>query len=288
MELAIQAIVVGVSLGFLYSLVGLTYTLVYNSSKVLVFALGEMVMVSALLTGYCLTNWKFPALPSILAIIVGMIIFSVLIFKLIIAPLLKTGGIFSAIISTLILSVAMTNVAGLLTRNYPVYVKPFFDISAIQIGPAALQSQYIVLILGGSLFMVAFWYFSFKTRWGVAFRACGFDPEAGRMLGIKTNSKMMMAFVIAGFITAFGGIIYAPVATPTAMMGAHLSFAGFVASVIGGLAHPFGAIVGGLLIGITQSLLTAYTNSMIAEISTFAILLVILVIRPQGIFKEKE
>jgi branched-chain amino acid transport system permease protein len=205
-----------------------------------------------------------------------------------VGPLLKGSDIQSALLSTLVIGLAIEHVAGVITHNIPVHVDPFIKMEPIVIGQAVIQPQYVLLVGGTLLFIFVYWYFLHRTRWGIAFRAIGLDPEAGRMLGIRTTAMITLSFAVGGLIAAFGGAFFAPVSTPTSTIATPLSINGFVAAVIGGLDHPFGAVVGGLIVGVVQSFLTAYTSSMIAEISTFAILIVILVFRPQGIFAEKE
>ena len=288
MELAIQAAIVGISLGFLYGLVGLSLTVVYNSTKVINFAFGDFFMLGALLTGYFVSIWNFWLVPSLIVIYILLVLLAIVVYRVVVGPLLKSGGIQSALLSTLVIGLLIGNVAGLLTRNAPIHVEPFIKMAPIALGPARIQPQYFFLVGSALLFILAYWYFLHRTRWGIAFRAIGLDPEAGKIVGIRTVPMITLSFAVGGFVAAFGGSIFAPASTPLATMGIPLTINGFVAAVIGGLDHPFGAIVGGLIVGLTSSFLTAYTTSMIAEISTFAILIVILVLRPQGIFPEKE
>ncbi len=288
MELIIQAIIVGVSLGFLYGLIGLSLTVIYNSTKVLNFALGDFFMLGGLMTAFAVSIWHFWLIPSLLVIAIVLIIASVLVLKWVIGPLLKSNGIQIALLSTMGVSHLIANVAGIITKNRPMDVAPFIDIPAIAIGPATVHSQYLLLIGFALVFIFAYWYFLQRTRWGIALRAIGMDGEAGRMIGLKTWTMITLSFAISGFIAAFGGSMFSPVSTPIAIMGTALSINGFVAAVLGGLDHPFGAVIGGVIVGVIQSMLTVFTNSLVAEISTFAILIVILVLRPQGILPEKE
>jgi branched-chain amino acid transport system permease protein len=283
-----QAIIVGIALGFLYGLVGLSLTMVYNSTKVINFAFGDFFMLGAVLTGYFVSLWDFWLVPSLIVIYILLVLLSIVVYRVLVGPLLKSGGIQSALLSTLILGLMIGNVAGLVTRNRPINVEPFINMNAIFLGPAIIQPQYLFLVGSAVLFILAYWFFLHRTRWGIAFRAIGLDPEAGKIIGIKNVPMITLSFAIGGFVAAFGGSMYAPVSTPLATMGVPLTINGFVAAVIGGMDHPFGSIVGGLIVGLTYSFLTAYTTSIIAEISTFAILIVILVLRPQGIFAEKE
>ncbi len=287
MELTIQSIIVGISLGSLFGLVGLSFTVVYNSTKVINFSFGQLFMLGALLAAYCITIWHLWLVPSLLGVTVLLIFTSVFTYKVVVGPLLRGADIQSALLSTLVIGLLIENVTALVTHNMPIHVDPFIKIEPIVIGRAVIQPQYLLLVGGAFLFIVAYWYFLHRTRWGIAFRAIGLDPEAGRILGIRTTAMITLSFAIGGLIAAFGGSFFGPVSTPTSTIATPLSINGFVAAVIGGLDHPFGAVVGGLIVGVVQSFLTAYTTSMIAEISTFAILIVILVFRPQGIFAEK-
>ncbi len=282
-----QAIIVGIALGFLYGLVGLSLTVIYNSSKIVNFVQGDMFMLGGLLTAYFVTDWKFWAFPSFVVIAILLIALGLAVYYYIIKPLLKQS-LQIALLSTLAVSMLVANVSGIITRNYPKNVEPYFTFDAISFGAAKIQPQYLVLIAVALILIFAYWYFLFKTRWGIAFRASGLDSEAGRIIGIRTSAMMALAFGLGAFVAAIGGEMYAPVSTPIAIMGLPLSVNGFIAAVLGGLAHPFGAIIGGLVLGLSQQLLTAYTTNLIADVSTFVILLIILIFRPQGILPEKE
>ena len=288
MELTIQALIVGISLGSLFGLVGLSFTVVYNSTKVINFAFGTLFMLGALLAGYSITIWHLWLTPSLLGVTIGVIFLSVLIYKIMVGPLLRSADIQSALLSTLVVGLLIENVVGVITHNIPVHIEPFIAVEPLVIGRAVIQPQYLLLVGGALLIILVYWYFLHRTRWGIAFRAIGLDPEAGRMIGIRTTAMVTLSFAIGGLIAAFGGAFFGPVSTPTSTIATPLSINGFIAAVIGGLTHPFGAFVGGLIVGLVQSFLTAYTTSMIAEVSTFALMIVILVFRPQGIFPEKE
>lgn len=288
MDILPQVIITGIGLGVIYGLVGLTFTAIFNASKVINFSQGDFLMLGGLLAVYLVGDRKIPLPIAMLIVLVLMAVIGIAMYYLIVGPLVKKGSTILAVVSTLALSTIFTGGVGLLTRHQFFHVNAYWDVPAINVGSARLPPQYIILAGMVAVLVLGYWYFSNKTHIGLALRATGFDSEAGRMIGIPTSMMITLAFVISAGMGGLSGLFVAPVTTPNAYMGLPLLLRGFVAAVVGGMGNAYAALVGGLAVGLLSTTLSAYTSAAIGEVATFSLLVMVLLFRPQGIFGEPE
>lgn len=287
MEILPQILVTGIALGVVYGLIGLTFTAIFNASKMLNFAQGDFIMIGAVLAVFTMEEWQIPLLPSLGIIAVATGALGLGLFFLV-KPLLEKGELLRATVCTLAISLMVTVFFGLLTRHTILRVRPYWAIPPVHIGSASLSSQYIVLAAVAVALVIGYWGFSNRLSVGRALRATGFDREAGRIIGIPTALMIALAFVISGAMGGLSGSIVAPVNSPSAAMGLPLMIRGFVAIIVGGMGNAYAALVGGVIVGILATTLSAYSSAMVGEVATFLLLLTILIVRPQGIFGKIE
>ena len=285
----IQTLISGLSLGSIYALIALGYTMVYGIAKMLNFAHGDIIMIGAY-AGIVTVNQL--GLPPIVAVIVSVVIcagLGMLIEFLAYKPLRQAPPL-SVLITAIGVSYLLQNLAtyitGGLARAYPEisFLKGTFMVGALKVKVITVVTPVLTILLVIALVM-----FINHTKTGMAMRAVSKDFDTARLMGIKVNSVITVTFVIGSFLAGVGSILYFTnygQVSPT--IGAMPGLKAFVAAVFGGIGSIPGAVLGAYIIGICESLIKA--NDAIAIFSnafTFALLILVLLFKPNGMFGEK-
>jgi len=293
MDLLLRQIVNSVNLGSIYALVAIGYTMVYGIIRLINFAHGEIMMFGAYFS-FFLATWFSTQLPFIVIVVLSMglaALMGVLMEKVAYKPLRKAPRI-SALITAIGMSLFLQNVALLIFKPEPrvmpkLISKELFDFLGFQV-----SNLTIVTILLSVGFMVLLSIFVKKTKPGKAMRAVSLDKEASTLMGINVNGVITMTFAIGSALGALGGVLYGIAFTqvyPT--LGVMPGLKAFVAAVLGGIGSLPGAMIGGYLIGIIETMTKAYISSAWANAIVFGILIIVLLIKPTGLLgknlKEK-
>ncbi len=278
----------GISIGSIYGLVALTFTSIYNASRVINFAQGEFVMLGSLGAFIFLGILRLPIILTFLLTIAFVSIVGLAIQRLMVSPLVAKGApVFTLILSTLSSGLIISGSVGAATEYAWLRVAPLAGSIPVRLSGVPMMPQNLFIIGATVLLVVAYRFFLKKTFTGVALRATGADKDMASLVGIRSSTMIGLAFAISAAMSAIAGILVAPIAHASAEMGLPLVIKGFIACIFGGLGNPYAAVLGGLILGITGALLTGYFSSVYAEIVTFVILLLILIPRPAGLFGEK-
>lgn len=291
MDQFLQQLVNGVSLGSIYALVALGYTMVYGIIKLINFAHGDVYMVGAYV-GFAVTTYA--GLEFIPALIISMFVCALLgmtIEKIAYKPLRNSTRIavlITAIGISLLLEYVMMYFVGAEVRSYP---KLLLD-TVLKFGNVIINMQQIYIILTAIALMVILQFVVRKTKVGKAMRAVSADQDAAQLMGIKVNNTISFTFAIGSALAGAGGVlvgIYYNSIDP--LMGMMPGLKAFVAAVFGGIGSIPGAMIGGLSIGILETLVSGYGNSMYRDAAVFAFLIIILILKPSGLLgkntKEK-
>lgn len=296
METFLQQLVNGLTIGSMYALVALGYTMVYGVMRLINFAHGDLVAFSAfvglavyskIVHGGAAITWGgviivFAATVLIVAI-VGVTLERVAYRPLRSAPRL------SAVVSALGASLVIQNGIMLLWGPRPlIFPGDLFPATTWEIG-GVMISFVQVLILGLSfLLMVALYLFVEKTRIGTAIRASSIDQDTARLMGINVNSIILTIFIIGSALGAIGGLFIALYYRGISFnMGWNYGLAAFIAAIIGGIGNIPGAMLGGMLLGLFNAFIAGYVSSTWADAYTFILLIAILIVRPTGILGER-
>ena len=286
----LQLVISGLSVGAVYGLVALGFVLIYKATDVLNFAQGELMMVGTL-TCFALATWGH--IPLWLAIILALIIAALLgalMERILVHPLIGES-VFSVIMVTVGLASMLYSAAAMVFGRdiyrfpLPFSVRPIVWRNLV-LDPINLWTLIISCVLVG-LFALFFKY----TRLGLAMRAIAQDDKIARLMGIRVKWVFALVWAIAAAVATCGGILLASM-TEVRVDLAALGFRAFPAVVLGGMDSFAGAVLGGLLIGLVENLaggyLTPYLGGGIKEIMGYAIVLIILIIRPYGLFGTEE
>jgi branched-chain amino acid transport system permease protein len=285
----LQFVLNGLPIGAIYALVALSYSFIYAASGVLNWSQGDMVMLGAYVgfTFYQIMHFGFVPALAISMIVVGIV--GVLIQYLILKPLQKRKAPpFNVIIATLGAAIITRNIALVIWGPdaqlfpSPVSTKP------ITTGILSITPQDILIVIMGILIMIIFQYLLKHTKEGKASRAVAQDRYGAILMGINTERSDSVAFATSAAIGAAAGILIAPIFFVTFNMGASIGLKGFVAAVVGGLGSVPGAIAGGFFMGIVESVAGGRISSGYRDAITFAILILVLWLRPSGLFLKKK
>jgi branched-chain amino acid transport system permease protein len=277
-----QLLASGITIGAIYALVALGFVMIIRASQIINFAQGEFVMLGGVVTFYFLKglNLSYP-LAALMAIAIVMII-GFLLHLLVIYPLRKASTLIM-LISTLGASIFLSNTSGLLFGTLPKALPPFSGQQPFQIGNIFIVPQSL-WVLGASFLLLFFLYLlSHKTLLGKAMEASSTDPLGADLLGISRTLMVFLAFGVSAGIGAAAGILVTPIFFTSYNSGSILALKGFVAAVLGGWGKNTGAILGGFVLGVVESMSLAFIPSGYKDGVAFAILLLILYFRPKGI-----
>ena len=288
MDTLIQQLINGLSLGSVYALVALGYTMVYGIINLLNFAHGDVYMVGAFVGYYIITNFNLGFLPRLILTMLITGILGLVIYQVAYRPLrnsTRIASLITAIGMSYLLQNGMIYIAGPQTRSFPQIINnQLYKFGAIQI-----STMQLLMLATTILLMIALQLIVQQTKFGKAMRAVSNDPEAAQLMGINSNQVISFTFFLGSMLAGAGGMLvgmYYNTITPT--MGAGPGLKAFIAAVVGGIGSVPGAMLGGYLIGITEVMISAFGNSMIRDAVVYLILIIILLVRPSGILGKYE
>ena len=285
----IETLISGLSLGSIYALMALGYTMVYGIAKMLNFAHGDIIMVGAYIS-FCVTNYLgLPVAVSILAAMAVCTLLGVLIEGLAYKPLRGTPGL-AVLITAIGVSYLLQNVALLIFGSNARQFTSVVTLPALKLagGKLSISGVTIVTIITCVIIMLALTTFINKTKIGQAMLAVSEDKGAATLMGINVNGTIAVTFAIGSSLAAIAGVLLCsayPSLTP--YTGSMPGIKAFVAAVFGGIGSIPGAMIGGILLGVIENLAKAYISSQLADAIVFSVLIIVLLVRPTGILGKK-
>lgn len=279
----------GMSLGSVYAIIALGYTMVYGIAKMLNFAHGDIIMIGAYVAFLAISTLGLPIWAGILLSIVVCTVLGVTIEKLAYKPLRKATSL-SVLITAIGISYLLQNTALLLWSSNPRKFPSIVENKNIVLFNGKLSISNISLITIGVclVIMVALTLFINKTKTGMAMRACAEDKGAAALMGINVNKTISITFAIGSALAAVSAILLCmsyDTITPT--LGSMPGIKAFTAAVFGGIGSVPGALVGGLLLGVIEILAKAYISTELSDAVVFAVLIIVLLIKPAGLLGKK-
>lgn len=287
-----QQLMNGLSLGAIYALIALGYTMVYGILQLINFAHGEVFMLGAFISYYLIGVLGMNPLLAIVLSMALCAVVGVLIERLAYKPLRNSSRI-SALLTALGVSMLIQNIGikvfGGAPKAFPVIVK---KAELFKIGEVTVFNHDVIIIVVSVLLMVGLEIIVKYTKVGKAMRAVAFDKDAAKLMGIDSNRIISYTFAIGSALAAAAGVLYAMrVSTIEPLMGSMPGIKAFVAAVLGGIGSIPGAVIGGLIMGISEMMVAGYISSTYRDAIAFGILILILIVRPAGILgkniKEK-
>jgi branched-chain amino acid transport system permease protein len=281
----LQYLVSGLVVGAIYALVGLGYTGIYNVTRIVNFAQGDFAMLGAMLAIWFLET-GLPLLPAAVVATVVVAAAGGLLHLLAIRP--ARADEVTGIIITLGAGVFFQGLV-LWLWGSDARAMPAFSGEAplLLLGAAVVPQAVWVLGASGALMFLLHLFFA-RTYLGKAFRACAVNRTGATLMGIEVDQMGLLSFVLSGLVGAVAGIIVAPIVLARYDLGTMIGIKGFVACILGGMGHSIGAVVGGFVLGILESGAAGLVSSGFKNAIAFLVMLLVLFVRPGGIFGEFE
>ena len=278
-----QFVVSGVVVGCIYALVAVGFTIIYNATETVNFAVGESLMLGAY---FILTFYKLWDLPYPLALVLTLIaagLLGYIVFDRIVSRPLIAAPMLTRIIALLGLSTVLKGAVRLIWGADAYQLPTPFPTRTINIGPAVMGIQEMVIV-GATVAIVAALYLFFRYTWlGRAMRATSQSRRAAALMGINVPGVFAMTWVVGTMLSALGGVLLGPLLLVDPDMGS-IGIKSFTAAVLGGFGSIPGAILGGILLGVVENLVAGYLKAELQPAATFILLLGVLAIRPTGMF----
>jgi len=282
LESLVQFALSGLTVGSIYALAALGFTLVFNATGVVNFAQGQFVMLGGLIATTFANTLEWPMPAAVAAAVVLTALAGGLIEILTIHPM-RGRPVFTLIMITLGVSIVLEMAALLIWGTDPIFLPSFSGDTPIPFLGAMLQPQMLWVLGVAVAAMLALQAYYRYTMAGQAMLACSINPVAAAAVGIDRRRVVLAAFVFAAALGAIGGVLIAPITTTGYSIGLLMTLKGFAAAIMGGMGSSLGAVVGGIALGLIESMSTGLVSSGYKDAIALGILLVFLIVRPQGL-----
>jgi branched-chain amino acid transport system permease protein len=280
----IQYLAIGLALGSIYGLIGLGFTIVYNSTGVINFAHGELVMVGGMVAITLVTA----GLPLMLAALAAMLVAGIVgvVVEVLTFDRFPRPDPVRVVLATLALGLVIKAAALKIWGKEPYYLDSFSSRQRFRVGGVVIPTQ-ALWVLGITAVLVLATYFFFRnSRHGQAMVATSLDKETAALMGVNVRLMAAGAFMLSGLLGAAAGIVTAPLTASSYSIGPVYSVAGFVAAALGGLGSAPGALLGGAIIGLAETLGAGYVSSELKQTIALGLGLCVLMLRPEGLLKR--
>lgn len=279
----------GISLGSVYAIIALGYTMVYGIAKMLNFAHGDVIMVGGYISFLATANMGWPPLASVALAMAVCTVLGVLIEQLAYKPL-RTAPSLAVLITAIGVSYFLQNAALLIWSSNPKSYTSLVQFPSLKLfdGALTISSVTLVTVAACIVIMVALSWVINKTKTGKAMRAVSEDKEAAQLMGIGVNKTISITFAIGSGLAAVAGVLLSsayPILMPTT--GAMPGIKAFTAAVFGGIGSIPGAMLGGILLGVIEIFGKAYISTQLSDAIVFSVLIIVLLVKPTGLLGKK-
>jgi branched-chain amino acid transport system permease protein len=278
----LQFLFSGLTVGAVYAIVALGFTIIYNASNVVNFAQGEFVMLGGMTTVFLAAAGVPLPLAALLAVLAAVGV-GVALSALAIEPA-RGASVVTLIIITIGASVFVRGLAQIVFDKQFHRLPSFTGDEPFRLLGATLLPQSLWVLGGAAALFLALWLFFQRTLLGKAITATAANKLAAELVGIPTGRVMLLAFGLSAAIGAVGGILITPITLTSYEVGTLFALKGFASAMLGGMGHPFGAVAGGLIVGVSEAMSAGYLSSEYKDAVAFIIILTVLFLLPHGLF----
>jgi branched-chain amino acid transport system permease protein len=279
----------GVSLGSIYAIIALGYTMVYGIAKMLNFAHGDVIMVGAYACFFIVSRYELPAVLGVVLAMAVCTVLGIVIERLAYKPL-RSATSLAVLITAIGVSYFLQNAAQLMWTSNPKVFRSVVGDTSLKLfgGDLSISVTAIVTVAACIVIMLALTWFTGTTKMGKAMRACSEDKGAAQLMGINVNATISMTFAIGSALAAVAGVLLCS-AYPTLMptTGSMPGIKAFTAAVFGGIGSIPGAMLGGILLGIIEIFGKAYISTQLSDAIVFVVLIVVLLVKPTGLLGKR-
>ncbi len=284
-----QVAISGIAIGCIYGLIGIGFCVIYNASGIGNFAQGAFVMLGGMIThsAYYTLGLPLPIAAAVAIVVVALI--GMVIERLVVRPLWdRNATMFVMILATLATQIVIERATLIIAGDQPRTLPQFVDLPPLRVGELAISYQSLWIIGGSIIVIVLLAQFFQRTKTGKAMRACSYDRDAAALQGINVAWMLSLSFAIAGALGAAAGVLITPTQYTAFNVGVPFAISGFIAAIVGGFGRPLGAFMGGIMLGLAQSLAIVGFGSGLRNVAALSILLIFLVFRPAGILGQAK
>lgn len=279
----LQFLFSGITSGAVYAFVALAFSVTYNSSGIVNFAQGQFVMIGGMVAASLNASFGVPVFSAMVLGVIAAGLSGLIMGAGFILPMLRLGE-FTLILVTLGLGIVIEALALAIWGTDPLALPSLFEVETIRVGGAYLTIDSILIVSAIVLTLLLFSLFIRYTRWGRAMRATSIDTSVAASLGVNVPLTIVLAFVLSAIFGGLAGVLLTPLISTGAQVGLLMTLKGFTAAVLGGIASPVGSVLGGFLLGLIEAMATGYISSTYQNAIGLTLLILLLMVRPQGLF----
>ncbi|SJM71104.1 branched-chain amino acid ABC transporter permease [Gulosibacter sp. 10] len=283
MEFLIQALVSGLLLGGVYALIAVGLNIIFGVVKVTNFAHGELVMIAMYATWFLWTTWHINPYVSLFIVTPLMFLSGVVLQKVVLEPMQDSSANMKIFV-TLGLSVFLQNLVLFIWGGQFRTVSVGWAEQSLALGPISTTNGRLLAFVVAILLVIGLFWMMKRTMVGKVLGAIAEDRETARMLGIPVRRFYLLAMGLGAAMTGVAGVLIIPFQAAYPLVGAHYTLMAFVVVILGGLGNMTGALIGGLLLGVIETLTGAYIDPALQQVAVFLVFIIVLIVRPQGLF----
>ena len=284
----IEQLINGLRTGSIYALIAIGYTMVYGIAKMINFAHGDIIMVGAYALYFSISVLGLPVPVELVITVIVCAVLGVVIEKVAYKPL-RSAPPLAVLITAIGMSFFLQSASLLIFGSTPIPFQSVIPNVNISVGPVVISSITVVTLIVTAIAMILLTLFVNKTKMGSAMRAVSEDKGAAELMGINVNSTISLTFAIGSALAAVAGVLYiCQYQSMKPTLGALPGIKAFVAAVLGGIGSIPGAMLGGILLGLIESVSKAYISTELADAIVFGVLIVVLLFRPSGLLGKKK
>lgn len=284
----IEQLINGLRTGSIYALIAIGYTMVYGIAKMINFAHGDIIMVGAYALYFSISILGLPVPVALVITVIVCAVLGVVIEKVAYKPL-RSAPPLAVLITAIGMSFFLQSASLLIFGSTPIPFQSVIPNVNISVGPVVISSITVVTLIVTAIAMILLTLFVNKTKMGSAMRAVSEDKGAAELMGINVNSTISLTFAIGSALAAVAGVLYiCQYQSMKPTLGALPGIKAFVAAVLGGIGSIPGAMLGGILLGLIESVSKAYISTELADAIVFGVLIVVLLFRPSGLLGKKK
>jgi branched-chain amino acid transport system permease protein len=277
----------GLAMGSVYSLMALAINIIFSTTEIINFAHAAVIMFGAMVSYWCMAVFHIPFLPSLFIAIASTVVVNIVIYKACVEKLGNLATNLGWIVTTFGAAIIIENMSRMFFGTEPRMYPYLFDGKMVNLFGLEIMLHEICMLLIAILSGVFYETLMQKTRFGRAVRAVAFKPDVARLMGIRSELIIFICFAISGVIASFAGALIAPITFASYMMTSSIGIKGFAAALIGGLGNSKGSFVGGIILGLIESIVGMFLPTALKSAFSFTIMILVIIFLPGGILGAK-
>jgi branched-chain amino acid transport system permease protein len=281
-----QLLLSGLAMGAIYALIALGLLQIFNAVRIVNFGQGQLLMIGAFLGISAMGGAHLPIWLAYLVTFAAMALIG-LVFMVVCYYPLRGKPFYLVILTTIAMGIILENLALIVWGPLPQSMPSPFGSAQVDVFGIAVPQHVLFIFATTAALLAGEWWFLARTRFGRMMQATSQDMEMARLVGVRVRYTIALAFVLGAVLAGAGGLLVAPLFLADPSMGGPLGLKAFVVSVIGGFGNLPGAVVGGLLLGVVETLASGYISSNFRDAYAFLLMIAMLFVRPRGLFGEK-